>query len=31
MLKSQQRVKSEAYNVFTEEISKIALSANDNK
>ena len=29
LLKSQQRFKSERYNVFNEEISKIALSSND--
>ena len=28
MLKTQQRFKSEKHNVFTEEISKIALSSN---
>ena len=28
MLKKQQRFKSEKHNVFTEEISKIALSSN---
>ena len=31
ILKLQQRFKSEAHNVFTEEIDKIALSSNDNK
>ena len=31
ILKSQQRFKSEAHNVYTEEINKIALSSNDNK
>ena len=31
ILKSQQRFKSEAYNVYTEEINKIALSSNDDK
>ena len=31
ILKSQQRFKSEAHNVYTEKISKIALSSNDNK
>ena len=31
ILKSQQRFKSGKYNLFTEEINKIALSANDNK
>ena len=31
MLKSQQRFKSEAYNAYTEEINKIALSSNDDK
>ena len=31
ILKSQQRFKSEAHNVYTEEINKIALSNNDNK
>ena len=31
MLKSQQRFKSEAHNVYTEEINKIALSNNDGK
>ena len=30
-LKSQQRFKSEANNVYTEEINKIALSSNDVK
>ena len=30
ILKSQKRVKSEAHNVCTEEINKIALSSNDN-
>ena len=30
-LKSQQRFKSEAHNVYTEEINKIALSSDDNK
>ena len=29
--KSQQRLKSEAHNVYTEEINKIALSSNDDK
>ena len=29
MIKTQQRFKSERHNVFTEEISKIALSSND--
>ena len=29
ILKSQQRFKSEAHNVYTEEISKSALSSND--
>ena len=28
-LKSQQRFKSEAHNVYTEEVNKIALSSND--
>ena len=31
VLKSQQRVKSETHNVYTEEINKIALSSNDDK
>ena len=31
MLKSQQRFKSEAHNVYTEEINKIALNSNDDK
>ena len=31
ILKLQQRFKSEAHNVYTEEINKIALSSNDNK
>ena len=31
MLKSQQRFKSEKYDVYTEEINKIALSSNDDK
>ena len=31
MLKSQQRFKSEAHNVYTEEINKIALSSNGDK
>ena len=31
ILKSQQRFTSEKRNVFTEEVSKIALSANDDK
>ena len=31
ILKSQQRFKSEEQNVFTEEVNKIALSANDDK
>ena len=31
ILKSQQRFKSEAHNVGTEEINKIALSSNNNK
>ena len=31
MLKSQLRFKSEAHNVYTEEINKIALSRNDDK
>ena len=30
-LKSQQRFKSEKHNAFTEEVNKIALSANDDK
>ena len=30
-LKSQQRFKSEAYNVYTEEINKVALSSNNDK
>ena len=31
ILKLQQRFKSEAHNVYTEEINKIALSSNDDK
>ena len=31
ILKSQQRFKSEAHNVYTEEINKIALSSNDDE
>ena len=31
MLKSQQRFKSEAHNVYTEDINKIVLSSNDDK
>ena len=31
ILKSQQRFKSEVYNVYTEEINKIALNSNDDK
>ena len=31
ILKSQQRFKSEAHCVYTEEVNKIALSSNDNK
>ena len=31
MLKSKQRFKSEAYNVYTEQINKIALSSNADK
>ena len=31
ILKSQQRLRSEAHNVYTEEINKIALSSNDDK
>ena len=31
ILKSQQRFRSKKYNVFTEEINKIAFSANDYK
>ena len=31
MLKSQQRFKNERYDVYTEEINKIALSSNDDK
>ena len=31
ILKSQQRFKSEAYSVYTEEINKIAQSSNDDK
>ena len=31
ILESQQRFKSEAHNVYTEEINKTALSSNDNK
>ena len=31
ILKSQQKLKSKRYNVFTEEINKITLSSNDDK
>ena len=31
ILKSQQGFKSEAHNVYTEEVNKIALSSNDDK
>ena len=31
ILKSQQRFKSEAHNVYTEEVNKIALSSNNDK
>ena len=31
ILRTQQRFKTERYNVFTEEINKIALSSNDDK
>ena len=31
ILKSQQRFKSEAHNVYTTEVNKIALSSNDDK
>ena len=31
ILKSQQRFKSDYYNVYTEQINKIALSSNDEK
>ena len=31
ILKSQQRFKSELYNVYTEEVNKIALSSNDDE
>ena len=31
ILESQQRYKSEAHNVYTEEVNKIALSSNDDK
>ena len=31
LLKSQQRFKTEAHNVYTEEINKIALTSNDDK
>ena len=31
ILKTQQRFKSERYNVFTEEVNKVALSSNDDK
>ena len=31
ILKSQQRYKSDHYNVYTEEINKIALNSNDDK
>ena len=31
ILKSQQRLKSEAHNVYTEDVNKIPLSSNDDK
>ena len=31
ILKSQQRFRSEKYNVFTEEVNKITLSTNNDK
>ena len=31
MLKPQQRFKSEAHNVYTEEVNKISLCSNDDK
>ena len=31
ILKSEQRFKSEAHNVYTEEVNKIALGSNDDK
>ena len=31
ILKSQQRLKSDHYKVYTEEVNKIALSSNDDK
>ena len=31
MLKTQQRLKSERHNIFTEVFNKISLSSNDNK
>ena len=31
ILKSQQRLKSEEHNVYTEEVNKIALSSDDDK
>ena len=31
ILKSQQRFKSEAHNIYTEEVNKIALSSNNDK
>ena len=31
ILKSQQRFKGDCYNVYTEQINKIALSSNDDK
>ena len=31
MLKSQQRFKSERYNLYTEKVNKIPLSSNDDK
>ena len=31
ILKSQQRFKSEAHNVYTEEVNKFAFSSNDDK
>ena len=31
ILNSQQRIRSEAHNVYTEEVNKIVLSSNDDK
>ena len=31
ILKSQQRIRSEVHNIYTEEVNKITLSSNDDK